>query len=161
MVVETRIERLGLRIRPKRDFELVNPEDDPGYDAYWRSYLGIMDRRGVSPDAARTIVRTDTTVIAALMVKRGEADAMICGTFGEFDRHLKHVFDILGVREGAVTVAALDALLLPNGAFFLCDTPVRADPSTDEVVEMAMLAPEFVRRFGMVPKAALLSHSDF
>jgi malate dehydrogenase (oxaloacetate-decarboxylating)(NADP+) len=95
------------------------------------------------------------------MVKRGEADAMICGTFGEFDRHLKHVFDILGVREGAATVAALDALLLPNGAFFLCDTHVSADPSTDEVVEMAMLAAEFVRRFGMVPKAALLSHSDF
>ena len=86
---------------------------------------------------------------------------MICGTFGEFYRHLKHVLDILGVRKGAATVAALDALLLTNGAFFLCDTHVSADPSTDEVVEMAMLAAEFVRRFGMVPKAALLSHSDF
>ena len=160
-VVETRIERLGLRIRAGRDFELVNPEDDPRYDAYWRTYHGIMERRGVSPDAARTIVRTDTTVIAALMVKRGEADAMICGTFGEFDRHLKHVIDVLGVREGAATVAALDVLLLPTGAFFQCDTHVSADPSTDEVVEMTVLAAEFVRRFGIVPKAALLSHSDF
>ena len=160
-VVETRIERLGLRIRAKRDFELVNPEDDPRYDAYWRTYHGIMERRGVSPDAARTIVRTDTTVIAALMVKRDEADAMICGTFGEFDRHLKHVIDVRGVREGAATVAALDVLLLPTGAFFLCDTHVSADPSTDEVVEMTVLAAEFVRRFGLVPKAALLSHSDF
>ena len=160
-VVETRIERLGLRIRAKRNFELVNPEDDPRYDAYWRTYHGIMERRGVSPDAARTIVRTDTTVIAALMVKRDEADAMICGTFGEFDRHLKHVIDVRGVREGAATVAALDVLLLPTGAFFLCDTHVSADPSTDEVVEMTVLAAEFVRRFGLVAKAALLSHSNF
>ena len=95
------------------------------------------------------------------MVKRGEADAMICGTFGEYDRHLKHVLDVLGVSEGAPTVAALDVLLLPTGAYFLCDTHVSADPSTDEVVEMTLLAAEFVRRFGLVPKAALLSHSDF
>jgi malate dehydrogenase (oxaloacetate-decarboxylating)(NADP+) len=160
-VVETRIERLGLRIRPNRDFELVNPEEDPRYDAYWRTYHGIMERRGVSPDAARTIIRTDTTAIAALMVKRDEADAMICGTFGEYDRHLKQVLDVLGVREGAATVAALDVLLLPTGAFFLCDTHVSTDPSTVDIVEMTVLAAEFIRRFGLAPKAALLSHSDF
>lgn len=160
-VVADRIERLGLRIRQDIDFELVNPQSDPRYESYWTGYHGIMERHGVSPDLARTIIRTNTTVIAAMMLKRGEADAMICGTYGNYGWHLRHVMDIVGKGEGVRDVSALGILILPKGTFFICDTHVTPNPTTEEIVEMTLLSAESVRRFGETPRVALLSHSNF
>ncbi|MGE0117678.1 MAG: NADP-dependent malic enzyme [Dongiaceae bacterium] len=160
-VVMQRIERLGLRIRPGQEFELVDPDGDPRFPEYWRLYHSLMERKGVSPDLARTIVRTRNTVIAALMVQRGEADAMICGTVGRFDRHLEDVSDVIGLRRGVRQFSALNAIILPRGTFFLCDTQVMADPTAEQLVEMTLLATEVVERFGLTPKVALVSHSSF
>ncbi|MBW7851271.1 MAG: NADP-dependent malic enzyme [Rhodospirillales bacterium] len=160
-VVARRIDELDLRLRIDRDFELVDPDDDPRYNEYWRLYHGIMERSGVSPDYARTVVRTRNTVIAALMLRREEADGMICGTIGRYDRHLRHVLDVVGLRPGAHAASALSLLILPKGTFFLCDTYVTAEPGPEEICEMAMMAADEVRRFGIEPKVALLSHSNF
>ncbi|MBC8268773.1 MAG: NADP-dependent malic enzyme [Rhodospirillaceae bacterium] len=160
-VIESRIEKLGLRLKVERDYDLCNPEDDPRYEDYWRTFHKIVERKGVSPDAARTIVRTNTTVIAALMVYRGEADTMICGTYGQYTWHLKYILDVLGLAEGVRDVSALSALILPKGTFFFCDTHITKNPSVDELVEMTAMASDAVRRFGEVPKVALLSHSNF
>ncbi len=160
-VVTQRIERLGLRIRPGEHFELVDPEDDPRFPEYWRLYHELMERKGVSPDLARTVVRTSSTVIAALMLKRREADALICGTVGRFDRHLEYVLDIIGLRRGVRHASALNALILPRGTFFICDTQVMPDPTAEQIVDMTLLSAEVVRRFGLSPKVALVSHSNF
>ena len=160
-VVAKRIERLGLRMRLGKDCEIVNPEDDPRYDAYWGRYHELMQRKGASPDIAKTVVRTNNTVIAALMVEKSEADAMICGTNGQYHVHLKHVLDIVGRATGVCHVSALAALILSKGTFFICDTHVTFDPSIEELVETTLLAAEHVKRFGETPRAALLSHSTF
>ena len=160
-VVVSRIEKLGLRLEEGRDFSLTNPESDPRYDEYWRGYHRIMERRGVSPDLARTIIRTNSTVIAAMMMQRGEADAMICGTYGHYDWHLKHVLDVIGKAQGVRDVSAISALIVKKGTFFICDTQVTPDPSMEEIVEMTLLGADVVRRFGMDPKVALISHSNF
>ncbi len=120
-----------------------------------------MARRGVSPDVAREVVRTSATVIAALMLKRGDADALICGTSGRYHVHLKHVLDVIGRREGVDDVSALTALVLSKGTYFLADTHVSSAPTAKEIVELALLSAESVRRFGTEPKVALLSHSNF
>jgi malate dehydrogenase (oxaloacetate-decarboxylating)(NADP+) len=160
-VVETRLSRLGLRIRPGKDFELVNPQSDPRYPEYWKLYHSIMERRGTSPDFARQIVRTRSSVIAALMVRRGEADGMLCGTIGQFDRHLRHVLNVLGRDPQAHQVAALNLLILSRGTYFIVDTHVTPEPSAVEIAEMTIMAAREVRRFGIEPKVALLSHSNF
>ena len=160
-IISQRIERLGLRLEADKDYEIVNPESDPRYDDYWRGYHQLMCRRGVSPEAARTIIRTSSTVIATMMLHRGEADAMICGTVGRYRWHLGHVLDIIGKADGVLDVSALSTLILPNGTFFLCDTHVSHDPGVEELVEMTLLSAEVVRRFGEIPKVALLSHSNF
>jgi malate dehydrogenase (oxaloacetate-decarboxylating)(NADP+) len=160
-VIATRIEKLGSRIKAGTDFEITNPEDDPRYNDYWRQYHGIMERKGVSPDAARTIIRTNTSAIAAMMVKRGEADAMICGTYGHFDFHLKYVLDIIGLRDGVRDASSLSILVVNKGTYFFCDTYVTANPSAEELSEMTILASDFVSRFGLKPKAAMISHSIF
>ncbi len=160
-VIETRLEQLGLRLRVGDHFELVNPQDDPRYKDYWTSYHQIMERKGVSPDTARTVVRTNSTVIAALMLRKGEADAMICGVTGRYERHLTHVLDIIGRREEGRNVAALSMLITASGTYFLCDTYVNADPTAEEIAEMTVTAAEEIRRFGVEPKVALLSHSNF
>ena len=160
-VVEMRIERLGLRLRLDKDVELCDPEDDPRYREYWTLYHQLAERRGVTPDAAREIVRTRTTVIAALMVARGEADAMICGVVGRFDRHLQHLREIIGLREGVVDASAVELLIMPKGTVFIADTNVSYDPRPQELADTAILVAELVRRFGLVPKVALLSHSSF
>ncbi len=160
-IIDQRVERLGLRLQAGKDYEVVNPESDPRYDDYWRGYHQLMCRRGVSPEAARTIIRTNATVIAAMMLHRGEADAMICGTIGLYRNHLNHVLDIIGKADGVLGVSALSTLILPNGTFFLCDTQVTHDPSVEELVEMTLLSADAVRRFGDKPKVALLSHSNF
>ena len=128
-VIEQRLGRLGLRLKPKKDFEIVDPDDDPRFDDYWTLYHGLMERKGVTPDLARNIVRTRNTVIAALMVRRGDAEAMICGTSGAFDAHLKHLLDVIGLRRGVRQLSALTAVILPKGTFFVCDTHVMPDPT--------------------------------
>src|SRR5690242_3743597 len=130
-VVSRRIERLNLRLKLDERVTLVDPQDDPRYNAYWMLYHGIMERKGVPPDFARALVRTRTSVIAALMVRRGEADAMLCGAIGQYHRHLKHLVDILGLMPGVTAPAALSALVLPKGHFFLCDTYVVVDPTAE------------------------------
>ena len=160
-VVETRIERLGLRLRLDEDVELCDPEGDPRYREYWTLYHQLTERHGVTPDAAREIVRTRTTVIAALMVARGEADAMICGVVGRYDRHLKHLRDIIGLRQGATDASAAELLIMPKGTVFVADTNVTYDPTAQELADTAILVAELARRFGLTPKVALLSHSSF
>ncbi len=160
-VVEKRIERFGLSIRPERDFVLVNPESDPRYDDYVRSYVEAAGRSGITPEAARTLLRTNATVIAALMVHRCEAEAMICGVEGRFLSHLRHVRAIIGVAPGVREVAALTLVITAKGHIFLADTHVTPEPNVDEIVDMAVLAAAHVRRFGIEPKIALLSHSNF
>jgi malate dehydrogenase (oxaloacetate-decarboxylating)(NADP+) len=160
-VVETRLARFGLSIRPDRDFELINPEDDPRYRSYVQSYVEAAGRRGITPDAARTLVRTNATVIAALALCRGEADAMICGLEGRYMRHLGYIRDIIGAAPGIDHFAALSLLITSKGNYFLADTQVQPEPSAEEIAKTAVLAAAHVRRFGLEPKIALLSHSDF
>src|ERR1700756_4989773 len=160
-VVETRLKRFGLSIKAGRDFDLVNPEDDPRYRSYVQTYIEVAGRRGVTPDAARTLVRTNNTVIAALAVARGEADALICGVEGGYRGHLRHIRDIIGHSPEVTDFAALGMLITTKGAYFIADTEVRANPSADELCEVAALAANHVRRFNLVPKIAFLSHSDF
>jgi malate dehydrogenase (oxaloacetate-decarboxylating)(NADP+) len=160
-VVLRRIEKLNLRLALGKTVTLVDPEDDPRYHEYWTLYHSLMERKGVSPDFARGLVRTRASVIAALMVRRGEADAMLCGAIGQYHRHLRHLIDILGLVTGASAPAALSVLITPKGTFFLCDTHVVDDPSAEQLAEMTLRAADAVRRFGVPPKVALLSHSDF
>ncbi|MDZ7786590.1 MAG: NADP-dependent malic enzyme [Halofilum sp. (in: g-proteobacteria)] len=160
-VVRRRIERLDLRLEMDTDFELTDPEDDPRYREYWQLYQKIMGRKGVSPDTARTVVRTDTTVIGALMVAREEADALICGYTGIYQDHIRHVEDILGRKSHVRDLSALTILILPKGPIFIADTHVSARPGPEELADMAVLSAEAVRRFGIEPKIAVLSHSNF
>ena len=160
-VIMKRIERLGLRIQPDVHFGITNPENDPRYEEYWTLYHKLMERKGVTMDEAKTIIRTNTTAIAAIALKRGEADAMICGTYGQYEWHLKYVVDVIGKAKGVKDVSALSALILSKGTYFLCDTHVSPDPTAEEIAEMTELSAETVRRFGMTPKVALLSHSNF
>jgi len=160
-VVEYRLKEFGLRMRAGEDFELVNPLSDPRFREYWAEYHEIMGRKGVSPDAARTVVRTQNTVIAALMVRRGDAHAMLCGTVGPYRPHLKNLVEVIGKAKGVRDVSTLVALILPHGTYFMCDTHVTPNPTSEEIAEMTLLAAEEIRRFGITPKAALLSHSTF
>jgi malate dehydrogenase (oxaloacetate-decarboxylating)(NADP+) len=160
-VVKSRIERLGLRIRVGENFDLVDPDFDRRYGEYWRDYHQLMERRGTSPAQARTVLRTSNTVIAAMLLRKGEGDAMVCGTIGQYQRHFRHVMSVIGLRPGVHTAAALSVLVTHNGPIFVCDTYVSYDPSPSEIAEMTIMAAEHVRRFGLEPKVALLSHSNF
>ena len=160
-VVTDRIARLGLRLEEDRDFQLINPEDDPRFKQFWMAYHAIMQRKGVSPDNARTVVRTRGTVIAALAVKLGYADAMICGVQGRYIRHLDYVTNIIGRARGVRDLSALTLLILPRGTYFLADTHVSSDPSAEEIAEMTVMAASSAAKFGFEPKVALLSHSNF
>ncbi|MCS4505114.1 NADP-dependent malic enzyme [Arhodomonas aquaeolei] len=160
-VVKMRLKRLGLRLGIDEDFELVDPEDDPRYREYWTLYHSLMERRGITPDRARQIVRTRNTLIAALMVKRGEADAMLGGIVGRYERQIDYVEQVLGRRPGVRNLAAMNAIMSPKGTLFLCDTYVNNDPTPHQIAEMTILAADEIRRFGITPKVALLSHSSF
>ncbi|WP_281977387.1 NADP-dependent malic enzyme [Pseudorhizobium flavum] len=160
-VIEARLKRFGIRIRPNVDFEVVNPEDDPRYRDYVDDYFSLVGRAGVNPEAARTVVRTNTTVIGALAVRRGEADALICGVEGRFDKHLRDVNQIIGKRTGVHAFSGMSLLISQRGAIFFTDTFVTYNPSAAEIAEMTILAAQEIRRFGITPKAALISHSNF
>jgi malate dehydrogenase (oxaloacetate-decarboxylating)(NADP+) len=160
-VVTKRIDELGLRIRPGEDFELVNPLDDPRYRDYWTDYLALTERRGVTIDEARTVIRTNATAIGCVAVLRGDADGLICGAEGRYQRHLRQVEATIGLAPGARDFSALGVLVTARGTLFIADTQVSVDPDPEEVVEMARLGAEAVRRFGLEPKIALLSHSNF
>ena len=160
-VVDQRIERLGLRIRPGKDFVLVNPEQDARYRDYWQSYHKLTERKGVSPEYARVEMRRRNTLIGAMMMYKGEADGLLCGTFGTHSLHLHYVDQVVGRRPGIGHYAAMNALMLPGRTVFICDTYVTPDPDAEHIAEMTILAAEEIRRFGIVPKAALLSASNF
>ncbi|WP_170372122.1 NADP-dependent malic enzyme [Ruegeria arenilitoris] len=159
-VIEARCERLGLSVRPGQDFQIVNPENDPRYYDYWNSYHQIMQRRGVTPDLAKAIMRTNSTAIGAIMVHRGEADSMICGTFGEYRWHLNYVEQVL--NDGDLRPhGALSLMILEDGPLFIADTHVRQLPSPEELAEITVGAARHVRRFGIEPKIAFCSQSQF
>ncbi|MER2264276.1 NADP-dependent malic enzyme [Methylobacterium oxalidis] len=160
-VIDTRIKRFGLSLRQGEDFELIDPEDDPRYRKYVQTYLDVAGRRGITPDAARTVVRTNTTVIGAIAVHRGEADALICGLEGRFETRLRAIRDIIGLNPGVTECAAMSLIVTKKGAYFLADTHVRHDPTAEEICEVAIACASHVTRFGLTPKIALLSHSDF
>ena len=159
-VIQQRCERLGLDIRPDQDFSIVNPENDSRYRAYWGSYHDLMARRGVTPDLAKAVMRTNTTAIGAVMVHRGEADSLICGTFGEYRWHLKYVEQILG--SGSLQPdGALSLMILEDGPLFIADTHVWATPTPEQIAKTVIGAARHVRRFGLVPKVALCAQSQF
>jgi len=160
-VIEARIQKAGLHIRPGTDFEIVNPEDDPRFRTYWESFHKLMGRRGVTPEAAKTMVRRSNTTIAALMLYLGDADAMICGLVGRFDVHLEHIRNLIGLKPGAPGFATLNALTLEKRTVFITDTNVNEDPSAELLASIALMAAEEVRRFGLPPKVAFLSHSNY
>jgi malate dehydrogenase (oxaloacetate-decarboxylating)(NADP+) len=160
-VVRMRIERAGLRLQAGRDFELVDPENDPRFRAYWETYHRLMGREGVTPEAAKAAVRRSNTLIASLMVKRGEAHAMLCGLVGRYDAHLDHVRTVIGQREGTHVMAAMNALMLDQFTVFITDTFVNEQPSAEELSEIAQMAAAEVRRFGLPPKVGFLSHSIY
>jgi malate dehydrogenase (oxaloacetate-decarboxylating)(NADP+) len=160
-VVEQRIARLGLRIRAGEHFELVNPENDSRYREYCSEYHRLMQRQGVTPDAAKREMRRRNTLIAAMLVRMGAADAMLCGTVSQPLNHLRYIDEVIGQRPGANVYAAMNILMLPGHTVFICDTHVNLDPTSEQIAAMSLLAAEEVRRFGLVPKVALLSHSNF
>jgi len=159
-VIEVRAERAGLPIRPGRDFEIVNPENDPRYRDYWGTYHELMARRGVTPEVARAIMRTNTTAIGAVMVHRAEADSLICGTFGQFSWHLNYISQVLA-RDGLRPHGALSLMILEDGPLFIADTQVHHVPTPQQIAESAIGAARHVRRFGLPPKIALCCHSQF
>jgi malate dehydrogenase (oxaloacetate-decarboxylating)(NADP+) len=160
-VIEHRIQKCGLRILPGVDFELCNPQKDPRYKEYWQTYHHLSERKGVSPDYAQIEMRRRHTLIGAMMIHRGEADGMLCGTFGTHALHLKYIDQVIGRQGSASAYYAMNGLMLPRQTVFICDTYVNYDPSAEQVVEMTILAAEEMKRFGLVPKVALLSHSSF
>ncbi|MBE2275247.1 MAG: NADP-dependent malic enzyme [Rhodobacteraceae bacterium] len=159
-VVATRCERAGLPIRPDREFEIVNPESDHRYRDYWETYLQLMARRGVTPDTARAVMRTNTTAIGTVMVQRGEADSLICGTFGQYHWHLNYIRQVLA-RDGLQPAGALSLMILEDGPLFIADTHVHAEPNPQEIMETVIGAARHVRRFGLKPKIALCTQSQF
>lgn len=160
-VVASKIARLGLRLAPGADFELVNPQDDPRYRDYWQFYHALVCRRGVSVNAAKEAMRTNNTVIAACMVAKSDADAMICGTVGRFDRHLRHIIEIIGPETPDRRISSMTVLILPQGPLFIADTHIEVNPSAEQVVNTTLACAARITDFGIKPKVALLSHSNF
>ncbi len=160
-VIKSRLDRYGLTIRPDLDFSIINPEDDPRYRDYVNTYVEAAGRRGITPASARTLVRTNNTIIAAIAVKRGDADAMLCGMVGGFHKRLRSIREIIGLMPGVSEFSAISMLVTSKGALFITDTQVNHDPDARALAEMARLSALHVRRFGLEPKIALVSHSDF
>ena len=160
-VIEARVKKAGLHLKLGTDVEIVDPEDDPRFRIYWEAFHKLMARQGVTPEAAKIMVRRSNTTIAALMVHLGDADAMLCGLVGRFDVHLDHIRNIIGLKRGAPGFATLNALTLDKYTLFVADTNVHEDPSAEMLASIAVMAAEEIRRFGLPPKVAFLSHSNF
>jgi malate dehydrogenase (oxaloacetate-decarboxylating)(NADP+) len=160
-VMQMRIERAGLRLKMGQDFEAVDPEDDPRYRAYCDDYQRLMGREGVTPDLAKARLRRSNTLIGAMMLRRHDADAMLCGLVGRFDGHLEHVQGVIGLKPGAHHFAAMNAVLLEDRTLFLTDTFVNEEPGAQALAEIAAMAADEVRRFGLPAKVAFISHSNF
>ncbi|MEN9484286.1 MAG: hypothetical protein RJB37_2166 [Pseudomonadota bacterium] len=160
-VIQMRLERAGLRLKAGVDFEVVNPEDDPRFRACWEEYHRLMKRDGVSVEAAKAAVRRSTTLIATMLLKLGHADAMLCGLHGRYDTHFEYVKNVIGQKPGAKVFATMNALMLDEHNLFITDTYINDQPSAEELAEIALMAAEEVRRFGVPPKVAFLSHSMY
>lgn len=160
-VINARIKKLGLRIRKGTHFDLVNPESDPRFNDYWSTYHALLSRKGITPAIAKQRMRTRNSVIGAMMLHKGDTDALICGTIGRYERHFAYVTDIIGKCEHAQTLAALNVMIMDKGTYFIADAFVNQNPTAEQICDTALLAAEEVRRFGIEPKIALLSNSDF
>ena len=161
LVIAARIERAGLRIAAGRDFELINPEDDVRFRQYWEAYYRLSKRDGVTPDMAKAAVRRSNATIAALMVHLGDADGLLCGLVGRYDHHLEHIHEVIGLNAGAQGYAAMNALMLDKHTLFIADTFVNDDPTAEQLADIAAMAVSAVQHFGLPPKVAFLSHSNF
>jgi malate dehydrogenase (oxaloacetate-decarboxylating)(NADP+) len=160
-VIETRIAKAGLRLKLGQDVECVNPESDARFRQYWETYHTLMGRQGVTPEAAKAAVRRSNTLIGALSVQLGDADAMLCGLVGRFDQHLDHIRNVIGIAKGAPGLATLNVLMLQDRTLFIADTYVNEEPTAELLASIAVMAADEVRRFGLPPKVAFLSHSNF
>jgi malate dehydrogenase (oxaloacetate-decarboxylating)(NADP+) len=160
-VIEARIKKAGLRIRLGQDAEIIDPEDDPRFRQYWEAYHARMGREGITPDAAKAAVRRSNTLIGSLMVKLGDADALLCGLVGRYDHHLEHVRHVIGLKDGSRDFAALNALMLPEHTLFIADTYINESPDAEQLAHIALAAAQEVQRFGLPPKVAFLSHSNY
>jgi malate dehydrogenase (oxaloacetate-decarboxylating)(NADP+) len=160
-VIEMRVRRAGLRLKLGRDVAVVDPEDDPRYRDYWEDYHRLLGREGITPEMAKAAVRRSNTLIGTMMVRRGDADALLAGLVGRFDHHLDHVRGVIGLRPGATGFATMNALMLPSRTLFITDTFVNDEPSAQQLAEIAGMAVEELRRFGIPPKVAFVSHSMF
>jgi malate dehydrogenase (oxaloacetate-decarboxylating)(NADP+) len=160
-VIASRIEKSGLRLVAGRDFEVVNPESDSRYKRLWQAYHQKLGRHGVTPEIAKQSMRANTTLIGAMLLAEGDVDAMLCGVIGGHGQHLLHISDVIGLKSEAHCFAAMNLLLLPSRTLFICDTYVNQDPSAELLAEITLMAADEVRRFGLTPKVALLSHSNF
>ena len=160
-VFEQRVEKFGLRMKAGVDVELVNPEHDERYRDYWQEYFRLTQRKGVTQQLAKIEMRRRLTLIGSMMVRKGDADAMICGTWGTHEMHLQYIDQVLGLRRDAKEYAAMNGIMLPNRLVFLVDTHVNYDPTAEQLAEITLMAADELRRFGLTPKVALLSHSNF
>ncbi|MFZ9562429.1 MAG: NADP-dependent malic enzyme [Burkholderiales bacterium] len=160
-VIETRVERLGLRLQRDKHYVVIDPNNDPRYREYWTEYHRLTKRKGISAELAKLDMRRRPTLIGAMMLHMGDADAMLCGIFGQYSRHLRLIDQVIGRRPGVNQYSAMNTLLLPKGTVFICDTYVTFDPTAEQIADSTVLAAEEIRRFGVTPKAAMLSHSSF
>ncbi len=160
-VIEMRIRKLGLRLTPGDNIEIVNPEDDARFTESWTEYYKLKGREGVTPTIARGMVRKHNTLIGALLLRRGDADALLCGLTSRYDHQLQHVADVIGLKPGAHTFAAMNVLMLPAQTLFICDTHVNEDPDAEQVADMTIQAALEMRKFGITPRIALVSHSNY
>ncbi|WP_370679357.1 NADP-dependent malic enzyme [Comamonas sp. GB3 AK4-5] len=160
-VIEARIAKAGLRMQPGVDVEICDPEDDPRFRQYYEAYHQLMSRDGITIEGAKSVVRRSNTVIASLMVQLGDADAMLCGLVGRFDKHLAHIEEVLGHKPGVDRLATVNALMLENRTLFIADTYINEDPTAEELAQIAKMAADEVARFGLPPKVAFLSHSNY
>ena len=160
-VIEMRIRKLGLRLTPGENVEIVNPEDDVRFTESWTEYYKLKGREGVTPTIARGMVRKHNTLIGALLLRRGDADALLCGLTSRYDHQLQYIQDVIGLKPGIHTFAAMNVLMLPAQTLFICDTHVNEDPDAEQVAEMTIQAAEEMRKFGITPRIALVSHSNY